>query len=30
MVNIPIIGKVTAGLPILANENVEDTFPTPL
>ena len=24
MVNIPIIGKVTAGLPILANENVED------
>ena len=30
MVNIPIIGKVTAGLPILANENVEDTFPIPL
>ena len=30
MVNIPIIGKVTAGLPILANENVEDIFPIPL
>lgn len=30
MVNIPIIGKVTAGIPILANENVEDTFPIPL
>lgn len=30
MVNIPIIGKVTAGLPILAVENIEDTFPLPL
>ena len=30
MVNIPIIGKVTAGLPILANENVEDIVPIPL
>ena len=30
MVNIPIIGKVTAGLPILANENVEDILPIPL
>ena len=30
MVNIPIIGKVTAGLPILASENVEDIFPIPL
>lgn len=30
MVNIPIIGKVTAGLPILAVENIEDTFPVPL
>lgn len=27
MVNIPIIGTVTAGIPILAVENVEDTFP---
>ena len=30
MVNIPIIGKVTAGLPIFANENVEAIFPIPL
>lgn len=30
MINIPIIGKVTAGLPILANENIEDSFPLPL
>ncbi len=30
LVNIPIIGKVTAGIPILANENIEDTFPLPL
>jgi SOS regulatory protein LexA len=30
MINIPIIGKITAGLPILATENVEDTFPIPL
>lgn len=30
MVNIPIIGKVTAGRPILAVENYEDTFPIQL
>lgn len=30
MVNVPIMGKVTAGLPILANENIEDSFPLPL
>lgn len=30
MINIPIIGKVTAGLPILASENIEDLFPMPL
>lgn len=30
MVNIPIVGKVTAGMPILANENVEGVFPVPL
>ncbi len=30
MVDIPIIGKVTAGQPILAVENIEDTFPLPL
>ena len=28
MVNIPIVGKVTAGVPILATENIEDYFPT--
>lgn len=26
---VPIIGKVTAGVPILATENVEDYFPLP-
>lgn len=30
MINIPIIGKITAGIPILATENVEDTFPLPI
>ena len=30
MINIPIIGKITAGLPILATENIEDTFTLPL
>ena len=30
MINVPIIGRVTAGLPILANENIEDSFPLPL
>ena len=30
MVDVPIIGKVTAGQPILAVENIEDTFPLPL
>lgn len=30
MVNIPIIGKITAGQPILAVENAEDSFPMPL
>lgn len=29
LVNVPIIGKVTAGQPILAVENIEDTFPLP-
>lgn len=27
IVNIPIVGSVTAGEPILAIENIEDTFP---
>ncbi len=26
---VPIVGKVTAGQPILAVENIEDTFPLP-
>lgn len=30
IVNVPIIGKVTAGQPILAVENIEDTFPVPV
>jgi len=30
LIDIPIIGKITAGLPILAVENVEDTFTIPL
>lgn len=28
--NVPIVGKVTAGQPILAVENIEDTFPVPV
>lgn len=30
LLNIPIVGKVTAGCPILATENIEDTFTLPL
>jgi repressor LexA len=30
MINIPIIGTVTAGTPILAVENIEDTFALPV
>lgn len=29
IINVPIIGKVTAGEPILAVENIEETFPLP-
>ena len=29
LVNVPIVGSVTAGQPILAIENIEDTFPIP-
>jgi len=29
-VDIPIVGKVTAGVPILAVENIEDTYPVPV
>lgn len=28
--DVPILGKVTAGNPILAIENIEDTYPVPL
>lgn len=30
VVNIPIIGRVTAGAPVLAIENIEDVFPMPV
>ncbi|MFA5881366.1 MAG: transcriptional repressor LexA [Eubacteriales bacterium] len=30
IINVPIVGKVAAGQPILAVENVEDTFPLPV
>src|SRR5574344_322093 len=30
MVDVPVIGKITAGAPILAVENITDTFPIPL
>ncbi len=29
-VDIPILGRVTAGAPILAVENIEDTYPVPV
>lgn len=29
VIHVPIIGRVTAGQPILAQENIEDTFPLP-
>ena len=30
LVNVPIVGTITAGTPILAVENIEDTFPIPV
>lgn len=30
LVNVPIVGRVAAGIPILAEENIEDTFPIPI
>ena len=30
MVDVPVIGKITAGAPILAVENITDTFPIPV
>ncbi|MEA4816506.1 MAG: transcriptional repressor LexA [Lachnospiraceae bacterium] len=29
-VDVPIVGSITAGTPILAVENIEDTFPIPI
>ena len=29
-VNVPLVGTVTAGVPILAQENIEDYFPLPV
>ena len=29
VVEIPVVGRVAAGTPILAEENIEDTFPIP-
>lgn len=30
MINVPVVGRVTAGTPILAVEDIEDKFPLPL
>jgi len=30
VVNVPIVGQVTAGAPILAQENIEGSFPIPV
>jgi len=30
LINIPVLGRVTAGEPVLAVENIEDTFPLPI
>ncbi len=30
LVDLPVVGKVTAGQPILAQENIEDVFPIPI
>ena len=30
IVNVPIVGQVTAGVPILAQENIEGSFPIPV
>ena len=30
MVDVPVVGKITAGAPILAVENITDTYPIPL
>ncbi len=30
VINVPIVGTITAGNPILAIENIEDVFPLPI
>jgi len=30
MINIPLVGRITAGEPILAEDNIEDYFPVPI
>lgn len=30
VVRVPVVGKVTAGIPITATENIEDYFPLPM
>ena len=30
LIQVPVIGNITAGTPILAVENIEDTFPIPV
>ena len=30
LIDVPLVGKITAGMPILAVENVTDTFPIPI
>ena len=30
LVEVPVVGRITAGMPILAVENVTDTFPIPI
>jgi repressor LexA len=29
IVNVPLVGRIAAGAPILAEENIEDSFPVP-
>jgi repressor LexA len=29
MVNVPVVGRIAAGAPLLAEENIEDIFPLP-
>lgn len=28
--NVPVLGEITAGVPMLAQENIEDTYPLPI